>query len=70
MKKPIDFYISQEYNLIENILIPHYFIKKGLTPMEEPEDPLTLLKLMVIKALKDCSDFGLLDLIYKLLTHP
>jgi hypothetical protein len=33
------------------------------------DDPETSLKLLVIKALKDCHDLGLLDLILKLLTR-
>ena len=31
------------------------------------DGPATILKLMIIKALKDCADLDLLDLIYKLL---
>jgi hypothetical protein len=31
------------------------------------DDPETSLNLLVIKALKDCHDLGLLDLVYKLI---
>ena len=61
-----NFFIQNTRSFLWHILTHfYYFVKKGIASMEESE--LTARREIVTRAVNECTDLDMLDLVYKLL---